>query len=218
MRERHREILLRLEFGLEDIESDLKILSSACCPDHLEALEVERESIRAEIAARSAAKEAKSMQTQWGADTQGEIETLEAKVKVKTRATTESEESSTGSASDIVEDDKPEPLKVAVSRGAFSIFQAMFPTTGNEYGTRVVKWSAFVNAMAEGEVGFVARHNGGGSAFTFEPNEMPKWKRKGKIVLHKPHPTPELDSVMLLINGKRRSKWFGWSKETFVLK
>jgi hypothetical protein len=47
---------------------------------------------------------------------------------------------------------------------------------------------------------------------------MSKWNGKGKIVLHKPHPTPELDSVMLLINGKRTSKWFGWSKETFVLK
>jgi hypothetical protein len=177
MRERHRETLLRLEFGLEDIESDLKILSSACRPDHLEALEVEREGILAEIAARSAAKEAKnlknaslSIQTQWGSDNQKEIETLEPKVKVKTRATTESKESSTGSASDIVEDDKPEPLRVAVSRGAFYVFQAMFPSPGNEYGTRVVKWSAFVNAMAEGEVGFVARHDGGGSAFTFEPN------------------------------------------------
>jgi len=214
-----------LEFGLEDIESYLKILSSANRADYLEALEAERESILAEIAARSAAKGAKNlknaslpMQTRWGSDTQGEIGALEPKVKVKTRATTESEESSRGSASDIVEDDKPEPLRVVVSRGAFSVFQAMFPSPGNEDGTRVVKWGAFVNAMAEGEVGFVARHDGGGSAFTFEPNEMSKWKGKGKIVLHQPHPTPELDSVMLLINGKRMSKWFGWSKETFVLK
>jgi hypothetical protein len=72
--------------------------------------------------------------------------------------------------------------------------------------------------MAEGEVGFVARHDGGGSAFTFEPKEVSKWKGMGKIVFHKPHPTLELDSIMLLGNGRPMSKWFGWSKETFVLK
>jgi hypothetical protein len=117
-----------------------------------------------------------------------------------------------------VEDDQPKLLTVAVSRGAFSVFQAMFPSPGNEEGARVVKWGAFVNAMAEGEVGFHARHDGGGSAFTFGPNEMSKWKGNGETVFHKPHPTPELDSVMLLINGKRMSKWFGWSKEAYVLK
>jgi hypothetical protein len=85
------ETLLRLEFGLEDVESDLKILSAVCHLDHLEALDAERESILAEIAARGAAKEVKNlkknaslpMQTQWGSATQGKIETLKSKVKAK---------------------------------------------------------------------------------------------------------------------------------------
>lgn len=39
------------------------------------------------------------------------------------------------------------------------------------------------------------------------------------IVLHKPHPEPVVDGVMLRCHiGRRLQKWFSWDKETFVLR
>jgi hypothetical protein len=40
----------------------------------------------------------------------------------------------------------------------------------------------------------------------------------GKIVSHRPHPDPDLMSLILKFMGKRIHTWFGWSVETFVLK
>lgn len=34
-------------------------------------------------------------------------------------------------------------------------------------------------------------------------------------MFHKPHPSPILDKVMLSCMGKRMTRWFGWSAETF---
>ena len=38
-------------------------------------------------------------------------------------------------------------------------------------------------------------------------------------MLHKPHPEPVVDGVMLRCQiGRRLQKWFSWDKETFVLR
>jgi hypothetical protein len=51
----------------------------------------------------------------------------------------------------------------------------------------------------------------------FEPSPSSKWFGRGKIVFHKPHPTPYLDPVMMITMGKGMKKWFGWGEETFML-
>jgi hypothetical protein len=38
------------------------------------------------------------------------------------------------------------------------------------------------------------------------------------IVLHRPHPKPIVNPVMLRRIAKRMQKWFGWQRETFVEK
>ncbi|KAF4619036.1 hypothetical protein G7Y89_g14811 [Cudoniella acicularis] len=94
----------------------------------------------------------------------------------------------------------------------------MFPSRGADDISQIpIKWDCFVLAMADPEVGFVARHGAGGSAVQFEPNETSKWAGKGKIVFHRPHPDSVIDAVMLSSMGKQMRKWFGRSGESFVL-
>ena len=39
------------------------------------------------------------------------------------------------------------------------------------------------------------------------------------IGLHKPHPEPVVDGVMLRCQiGRKLQKWFSWDKETFILR
>ncbi len=76
--------------------------------------------------------------------------------------------------------------------------------------SKSVEWNDFIHAMAD--VGFTARSNGG-SAVLFERNPQ----LGGKIVFHKPHPVTKIDAIMLRSMGKRMTKWFGWSRELFVL-
>lgn len=90
----------------------------------------------------------------------------------------------------------------------------MFHVSKTEERSKTVKWESFVKAMSQ--VGFVARHSGG-SAVLFEPSQNSKWFGRGKIVFHRPHPVPVIDSVILSSMGKRMNKWFGWNEETFVL-
>jgi hypothetical protein len=143
------------------------------------------------------------------------------KVRVKTRVITESEGYSTGTdtAPDMVEEAEPEPLRAVVNREAFSIFQAMFPGSNKEDRMKTVRWSEFVKAMANGEVGFVARDDAGGSEVDFEPNEVSKWKGMKRIKFHKPHgKNSKIKPNMLQDFGNRLNDRYKWNRETFVLK
>ncbi|PVH73887.1 hypothetical protein DL98DRAFT_594576 [Cadophora sp. DSE1049] len=223
MRERHEQNLRRLEFDIEDIESDIKILSADTSPEHLESLEEERRqnvaTLEASLAAKIAKKPQKTdIQTQWGEEKDPKTQFPAEKIKPKTRGVEQPD-------TDLSLDDlqltktETEPLiQAAVSKKALAVFKVMFPNDNLKDRSKSVDWDAFVNAMGEEEVGFVARHSAGGAAYTFEPCETSKWAGQGKIVFHKPHPAPVLDSIMMSINGKRMKKWFGWSEESFSLK
>jgi hypothetical protein len=62
-----------------------------------------------------------------------------------------------------------------------------------------------------GEAGFIAS-NSGGSIVSFEYEDG-----KRKINFHRPHPEPVIDPIMLRTVGARLNKWFGWTRNTFVL-
>ncbi|KAL5321494.1 hypothetical protein ACEPPN_009453 [Leptodophora sp. 'Broadleaf-Isolate-01'] len=224
MRERHRSTLTRLEFGSEDIESDLKALSAASTPEHVLEIKRRREEILATIAARAAEQAAKknrkadktALQTQWGEDKQQTFEVLPPKTKPKTRGIPDGFVPESNSPP---EPEKPQSrITVAVNKRALSVFKAMFPGNNPEDRSKAVDWDTFVHAMAEEGVGFIARHSAGGSAYTFEPNEKSLWFGKGAISFHKPHTEHVIDAVTVMAHGKRMRKWFGWSEETFVLK
>lgn len=134
---------------------------------------------------------------------------FESKAKVKTRSDKSSIEKElqamTMSSGQPSSEDPSEPT-VAVKEKPLGIFRSLFPQ--NEGGTKSVAWDSFVDAMSK--VGFEARRSGG-LAVLFEPNGESKWYGKGKIAIHRPHPSSTIDHVMLLSIGKRMNTWFGWS-------
>jgi hypothetical protein len=226
MRQRHKSTLLRLGFQEADIILDLKALSADTSPEHIQAINAQRDEVLNEITRKEAEKASKlqkgrgapsDVQTQWGVDEQSTPTANLSRLKTKTRgdiAQKELMEDDNSAASTMPE----EVLKVAVTKRAFSVFKAMFPGREVEDRSKNVDWDQFVGALGEGEVGFVARQSAGGAAYSFEPNETSRWFGRGKIVFHKPHPETYFDPVQMAINGKRMTKWFGWSENTFELK
>ncbi|KAG4412838.1 hypothetical protein IFR04_014022 [Cadophora malorum] len=78
--------------------------------------------------------------------------------------------------------------------------------------TGAIDWDDFVNAMSGEGIGFIARHSGGGSAYTFEPNEKSPWHGQGAIGFHKPHPEHVIDAITVITYGKRMTKWLDGMK------
>ncbi|TVY92897.1 hypothetical protein LAWI1_G005034 [Lachnellula willkommii] len=228
-RDRHRQTLQRLDFDENDIVSDLKVLSADSHPDYIISLRNERDEIRAKIVQRT--RKHQMVNEQMVAlnlevhipDIKPKFEFKEVKAKTKTRSVANPPPIPVGipqsqSLSEAAQE-LPTQIQVSVSKSALAIFHSMFPSRSSEEASqKSVKWDSFVLAMAEPELGFVARHSAGGSAVQFEPNERSKWFWEGKIVFHKPHPVPVIDPVMLSSMGKRLRKWFGWDNETFLLK
>lgn len=64
------------------------------------------------------------------------------------------------------------------------------------------------------DVDFTARNTGGGSATIFE---NPRLEGNSKIIFHRPHPSHQIDSVMLHAWGGRMRRRFGWRRERFIL-
>ena len=108
---------------------------------------------------------------------------------------------------DIESKDAAEESPILVKEDSISVFNRMFPVdVATNPGS--VRWSLLVHALTD--AGFSATE-AGGSAVSFS-NEA------GKIVFHKPHPDPSVDTVMLQSIGKRLRKWFGWDRERFQVR
>ncbi|KAE8446320.1 hypothetical protein EG329_012067 [Mollisiaceae sp. DMI_Dod_QoI] len=154
------------------------------------------------------------IQSEWGITPENTKPASEIRVKTKTRgelASIEHDLEDLNINQPAVDEDEP-PQKVLVKKSALEVLTSLFPD--RDQGSKSVLWDSFVDAMAK--VGFMCRRSGG-SAVTFEPSGESKWYGKGSIAFHRPHPDSKIDSVMLLLIGKRMKKWFGWGKETFEL-
>ena len=108
---------------------------------------------------------------------------------------------------------QPSKPRIVVKPNAFNILTAMFPAPADRNAMRTIDWDAFVHAMAS--AGLSATHHGG-SAVAFEQDERGDGYG-GKIIFHKPHPTPKIDPIVLRSMGKRMRKRFGWERDCFVL-
>ncbi|TVY82655.1 hypothetical protein LSUE1_G004513 [Lachnellula suecica] len=213
-RKKHQKRLKRAGISHIDIEVDLKLSVDSDIDSFMEKFKAEKEKFLASTKAIPPPEKddvPHLPQTEWGITPEVENPVGELKVKTKTR----------GEASSINEelanpntanpgDGQQLAEKVPVKRSAFNVFSSLFEKGGSES----VPWQDFVNAMAK--VGFMSRSSGG-SAVTFEPIPGSKWYEQGTIVVHRPHPVSSLDPVMLRSIGKRMTKWFGWSSETFEL-
>ncbi|THY14010.1 hypothetical protein D6D01_08212 [Aureobasidium pullulans] len=79
---------------------------------------------------------------------------------------------------------------------------------------RTFSWQHFLGAMVD--AGF-SIFQSQGSAITLKLNDYSGVGVK-TIVLHRPHPSPTVNPVMLRRIAKRMEKWFGWHREMFVEK
>lgn len=100
-----------------------------------------------------------------------------------------------------------EATTIKVTRHSLDIFLLMFPKKDGV--VKEVLWGRFVYAMVD--AGFTARNNSR-SLVSFK-----KLDGEGRVIFYKPHPVPKIDPAILRAIGKRMAKWFGWSRELFVL-
>lgn len=99
-------------------------------------------------------------------------------------------------------------MSICVTRANKTLFTRMF--AAREEHRKDVRWDSFVAALVD--AGYSATHNGG-SAVTFKDERHTNGR---SIVVHKPHPDPSVDPIMLRSIGRRLRRRFGWDAETFV--
>ncbi|KAL6711395.1 hypothetical protein ACN47E_004329 [Coniothyrium glycines] len=128
------------------------------------------------------------------------------RLKVKTKGTAQRE--TPVDSNNVDESCAHATVVIELPKRTLSVVRAMFPETPQERSTEI-EWSTFVSAM--NDCGFTAR-NGGGSIVIFDGKQC-----EGRIVFHRPHPSPKIDPVMLQSMGRRMNKWFGWHRGTFIL-
>ena len=100
---------------------------------------------------------------------------------------------------------EPTALRISVKQESLSVFNKMF--SGG--GTTSIRWIHLVQALTDA-----------GMTATQVPGSGVKFSNdRESIVLHKPHPEPVVDGVMLRFQiGRRLQKWFSWDEDTFVLR
>jgi hypothetical protein len=102
---------------------------------------------------------------------------------------------------------------VAVKPENLPVFHHMFPVRGAE-SQRSFSWQHFMGAMVDTGFAIVQSQK---SAVTLKLEDHTD-RGVNAIVLHRPHPKPIVNPVMLRRIAKRMQKWFEWQRETFVEK
>jgi hypothetical protein len=100
---------------------------------------------------------------------------------------------------------------IPVKHDNMTIFYHMFPSCGEE-SQRSFSWQHFLSAMID--AGFSVLQSQG-SAITLRQDEE-RHEGVRTIVVHRPHPSPTINPVMLRSIAKRMTKWFGWRRELFI--
>ncbi|KAF7890046.1 uncharacterized protein EAF02_002461 [Botrytis sinoallii] len=214
MRTIHASILKKHKFSTEkDYKHDITMLSYDSAPEHLLALKLQRESI---LQPKKPVQQPIAVDSNWDLTHANEdLSTLNIsnRSKEKTKMRPEQQTSSQLEASGVESEDDPSrenPHKpVHIKSSNLPILLRMFPNKVEEYAAKPLDWRTFVTVMDD--AGFAAMESGG-SAVTFL-NTV----NGGRIVFHKPHPTAKVEQFMLQAWGKRLGKWFGWTRESFVV-
>ncbi|EXF81086.1 hypothetical protein CFIO01_12026 [Colletotrichum fioriniae PJ7] len=104
-----------------------------------------------------------------------------------------------------------EPVtRLRVSLRTLDVVYLMYPDAQTK--SRNITWDDFVHALCD--AGFVASNNGG-LAVRFELGSGGFSGEKGAIIFYKSHPVLKIDPVMLHGMGRRLTKWFGWTRDSF---
>lgn len=200
--------------------------------NHLQGLEDELQELELQQAARRTPKKPhppkpepvlQEMQTQWGenADAEPMLAKLkiETSVKPKTRGTTSETQDSAPSGT-IANTTLTNNTNVAVQtpnimhvkRDSLAIFAKMFPARGNIKGS--ASWHQFQAAMAD--AGFIVTKINS-SEYTFRKDDVESG-RSGSIIFHCPHPSPEIDPLILRCHDRGKNLRFGWTFDGFAVK
>ncbi|KAI1206352.1 uncharacterized protein F4807DRAFT_439773 [Annulohypoxylon truncatum] len=211
MREIIRKCFTGYTFTTEDIDGLLQIISADKTSEYIDAVRSEENKILADVESNKTEPMLRNLTlNDPGQQFKREVQSPREKIKSRPESSvvqpTATAAPSTPTPAAGTESSVKNDGVIAVSERSLNIFSFMFPETAEE-STKTVGWDDFVHAICD--VGFTARNNGG-SAVLFESID-------GKIVFHKPHPVVKIDSIMLRSMGKRMTKWFGWSRERFVL-
>ncbi|KAK4543626.1 hypothetical protein LTR36_005271 [Oleoguttula mirabilis] len=152
-------------------------------------------------------------QTVWGGTSSGRnIATTTPKAKQKTRrAPADDFPAALGGLQIEAEEAQPAEEKpvIAVGHDSLCLFQRMFTSSATSKSTADTRWEDFVSALRD--AGCSARQNGG-SAIAFAHDMAPR----DLVVIHRPHPDPTINPIMLRSFGKKLEKHFDWGVDTFV--
>lgn len=107
-------------------------------------------------------------------------------------------------------DDNDPAATITVSKRNHKAFSALFKLPDEKGATGELPWTDFLNAMAS--LGFeISKLDG--SAWLFSPVEDNYQK---SIVLHEPQPSSKIPFGVARRIGRRLTRAFGWTGETFV--
>ena len=158
----HRHHFERIQSSQENVEHILSLCSFDLAPEHLEALQLEEETILNQAQARPVSKaplSETSLQTYWPPEsfaTTAPALPIREKEKVKTRGMpSEVEEVPEGPAPP----PPPPTPQIAVRQESLKIFMDMYPPEKEKPSGKTVNWPKFVGAMAD--AGMIASQSGG---------------------------------------------------------
>jgi len=103
----------------------------------------------------------------------------------------------------------PQRSTIAVSQETLELFHRMFNSSESGKRTSDCRWEDFVSALRD--TGCAARQNGG-SAVAFTHFSVPD----NLVAIHRPHPNPTINPIMLRTIGKKLERRFGWNESVFV--
>lgn len=202
------------------IDEDIQLLSAASTTRHQQVLKLEKQDIEADIVAqRGKMNHADPIEVQsvWGKENESPTH-LPYRLRLKPL---QSSESIPTSAQKLPKpdtgvqhgSDETVPLFHLVKPENLAVFHHMFPVRGAE-SQRSFSWQHFLSAMID--TGFTIVQSEG-SAVTLKLNNHAD-DGVNAIVLHRSHPKPIVNPVMLRRIAKKMQKWFGWHRDTFVEK
>ncbi|KAI5273789.1 hypothetical protein E4T47_03003 [Aureobasidium subglaciale] len=196
------------------IDKDMQVLCATTTQRYKDDLEAERQYIRQELFSQKIASRQPvqhEVQTVWGKENDPGTAFV---MRPKTKTTL----------ADTAKPDAVMPVTVStreitalptfnfVKQDNLVVFQHMYPDSGAE-AQRSFSWQHFLSAMVDAGFTIVQSQ---GSAVTLRRDGDEDDCGVNTIVLHRPHPTPTVNPVMLRRMAKRFEKWFGWHREMFV--
>lgn len=201
------------------IDEDIQLMSATSTTRHQQGLESEKQNIQAEIKAqRDKTKNTASVEVQsvWGKENESQKDLpcrSRCKIAHSTKLVHASDTAVITQGVDVLSIPiSPLPV-VMVKPENLLVFHHMFPVRGAE-SQRSFPWQHFLGAMVDTDFAIVQSQ---GSAVTLKLEDHTD-RGVNAMVLHRPHPKPIVNPVMLRRIAKRMQKWFGWQRETFVEK